>query len=512
MEVLLVNPNREQVPWPVIPVGLCTIASALAHAGHDVELCDLTFSRDPAADVRAALRRRPARVVGLGVRNLDNCNFERPVFFLPEIRDVVVRAIRETAPSARLVVGGAAVNVAPRDVLDYLEADLAVVGDGEEAMTELLDALEHGRAPSSVTGVVERGGARSALPILDTGRVGRGEPKSGRASVKSLENAVRSEAFRWVDVARYARRGTPYPIQTKRGCALKCSYCVYNNIEGHAYRLRRPADIADEIAEALEHGVHSFEFVDSTFNLPLSHARAVCEELARRAMPIVLSTMGLNPAGVTDDLIRAMKRAGFRSLMCTPESASEVTLETLQKGFKREAVIRAARALRAAEMPTWWFFLIGAPRETMDTVAETFAFCEEHVSKRDLVHFSTGIRVYQGTPLAEHCKKTGWFAEDDPLFEPSWYLSPELDLGQLAARLESAARAHPNWMTNAEMVVRPAMFTVMKQAFRAIGWNGPFWLHLPKLIGLATRVGARQRGLARASESLVRIGNAKHHQ
>ena len=67
-------------------------------------------------------------------------------------------------------------------------------------------------------------------------------------------------------------------------------------------------------------------------------------------------------------------------------------------------------------------------------------------------------------------------------------------------------------MTNAEMVVQPAMFTVMKQAFRAIGWNGPFWLHLPKLIGLATRVGARQRGLARASESLLRIGSAKHHQ
>src|SRR4030095_8578175 len=105
------------------------------------------------------------------------------------------------------------------------------------------------------------------------------------------------------------------------------------------------SDVVDEIAEAVtEHGVRAVDFVDSTFNLPLSHSRALLAELASRALPVELSTMGLNPAGVTAELVADMKRAGFRSVMCTPESASEVTLKSLQKGFGKHAVIRAAQA------------------------------------------------------------------------------------------------------------------------------------------------------------------------
>ena len=34
--MLCVNPNREQMPWPVVPVGLSLVATALEAAGHDL--------------------------------------------------------------------------------------------------------------------------------------------------------------------------------------------------------------------------------------------------------------------------------------------------------------------------------------------------------------------------------------------------------------------------------------------------------------------------------------------
>jgi radical SAM superfamily enzyme YgiQ (UPF0313 family) len=504
VDILVINPNREQMPWPVMPVGACVVASALERAGHATRFLDLTFSKHPAKDVARAIAQRTPELVAIGIRNIDNCNFEAPLFYLPEIRDEVVRPIRELAPRSTVLVGGAAVNVAPGDVLDYLGADLALVGDGENACIDLVRALEHGDPPDSVVGVLTRRGPRPALPILDTGRRGRGEPPRGRA-LSSFTRPVWSQAFRWIDSARYAARGTPYPIQTKRGCALKCAYCVYNNIEGHAYRLRDPENIVDELREVAAHGIRHVELVDSTFNLPLHHARAVCEALERAELPLELSTMGLNPAGVSVELVRAMKRAGFTSLMCTPETASEVTLQTLQKGFNKAALVRTARALAAEKMPTYWFFMLGAPGETVASVKETLAFCAEHVPATDMVLFSTGIRVYSGTPLEAHCKQTGWFDADDPLFEPSWYLSPELDLGELYELLVSAAAAHPNWMTNAETVLSPVFAGLMKSAFRAIGWRGPFWLHLPKLFQLSARFGARQKGLRKTAEDLRRI-------
>jgi anaerobic magnesium-protoporphyrin IX monomethyl ester cyclase len=513
VKVLLINPNREQVPWPAIPVGLCTVASATARAGHDVSVLDLAFSKQPGKDTLARVRSEQPDVVGLTIRNIDNCNFELPHFYLPEIRDEVVKAVRSAAPNAKLVIGGAAVNVSPHDVLAFLEADLAVVGEGEDAFPAVLAELGKPRTLERLPGALLRGGGSQApLAVLDTGRKLKGEPLGGRAVVHDLKHSARSEAFRWIDLPRYARAGSPYSVQTKRGCALKCSYCVYNNIEGHAYRLREPREVVDEIEEAvLGHGVRNVDFVDSTFNLPLSHARALCEALAERKLPANYSTMGLNPAAVTPELVGMLKAAGFKNVMCTPESASEVTLRTLHKGFQKHAVIRAAKALREAGMPTYWFFMIGGPEETMDTVRETLAFCEEHIPPSDMVLFSTGIRVYAGTPLERTCKDMGWFAEDDPLFEPSWFLSPALDLNELYSTLVKAAEVHPNWMTNAETVMSPAMAATMKRAFSLLGWKGPFWTHLPRLFGIVGKLGIRKKGLEIHQETVRRIKDVAHH-
>src|SRR6478752_5496048 len=199
MKVLLINPNREQVPWPALPVGLCTVASATARAGHDVSVLDLAFSKQPAKDTLARVRQERPDVVGLTIRNIDNCNFEVPHFYLPEIRDEVVRSVREAAPNAKLVLGGAAVNVSPRDVLGFLEADAAVVGEGEDAFPDLLRAFQERKPYERLNGVLPRGGGSSQpLPVLDTGRKLLGEPLGGRAVVHDLKTSARSEAFRWL--------------------------------------------------------------------------------------------------------------------------------------------------------------------------------------------------------------------------------------------------------------------------------------------------------------------------
>jgi anaerobic magnesium-protoporphyrin IX monomethyl ester cyclase len=197
MKVLLINPNREQVPWPAVPVGLCTVASATARAGHDVSVLDLAFSKQPGKDTLARVRKEQPDVVGVTVRNIDNCNFERPYFYLPEIRDEVVLRIREAAPDAKLVIGGAAVNVSPRDVLGYLEADLAVVGEGEDAFPDVLAALGRKERIDRLPGALPRGGGSAQpLPVLDTGRKLAGEPLAGRAVVRDIKTSARSECKR----------------------------------------------------------------------------------------------------------------------------------------------------------------------------------------------------------------------------------------------------------------------------------------------------------------------------
>jgi hypothetical protein len=309
---------------------------------------------------------------------------------------------------------------------------------------------------------------------------------------------VASDAYRLLDVEAYRACGTPYPVQSKRGCSLRCSYCVYNKLEGRHYRLRDPVDVVDEIERAAAAGVREVEFVDSTFNIPEEHALMLCAELERRRPNVALSTMGLNPIGVNERMAESMARAGFTNVMCSVESASDAILLSLGKGYTRRDVERTVKVVKNTNMAAYWFFLLGAPGETLDTVKETLNFCAAHIPAHHVVQLSTGIRVLPGTPLERMCRDSGRISADDSLLKPYFYVSPTLDLDALGGLFADHAQAHPNWMLAGETTLSPTRVALLKAAFGLLGWRGPFWQHVPRLLRLAARAGARKRGVEQA--------------
>ena len=57
------------------------------------------------------------------------------------------------------------------------------------------------------------------------------------------------------------------------------------------YRLREPIDIADECEQWIKQAEpRGFDFVDSVFNSPQSHAIGICEELIKRKINRVSNT------------------------------------------------------------------------------------------------------------------------------------------------------------------------------------------------------------------------------
>lgn len=485
------------------------VACATEAAGHEVSFLDLAFARSPAKQtLREAAAQKPD-VIGISIRNMDNCNFDAPRFYLDEVRDEIVRSARQACPTAKIVIGGAAVNLAPWDILQHVEADYALAGEGETALPAFLKGLKEGADLRRVPGVLDKDGPRPRPDLARAyggDRVFNGEPPAGRAIVPDFEVRGKSDLWRWIDWPTYVANGAPYPIQTKRGCALRCVYCAYNNIEGRSYRLRDPRLVADEIeAVVREHGVRSIDFVDSTFNIPAPHAIRLCEQLAARRLPddLQLSTMGINPAVMTPELLDSMRRAGFANLMCTPESASDVTLKSLRKGFTREQVIHAAEQLRKANMKTLWFFMFGAPGETVDTVKESLDFCERYLPPTDVALFTAGIRVYPGTPLEKQCKDEGWFAKDDPLLRPSWYVAPTITVADMYRLLIEGAIDHPNWMTAAEGILNPGMVSFVERGYRLFGGQGPLWARMPDLFRFMSKLGVRKKILLRMNDLLV---------
>src|SRR3954469_10560898 len=326
--VLLVSTNRERQPYPVVPNGLACVGSAADAAVHKVRFLDLCFARDPVAAARDVARSFKPDIVGVSVRNIDNSDAIALRHYTPEARDIL-HALRQAAPSAKVIAGGAAFGVAPEALFRDLGVDYAVAGDGERASVALVNALWSGTPIEASPGLVrDRDGTVAFTPP--------GED----ADLDSLPGPA---LHRWIDLARYQRHGATIPIQTKRGCVYKCVYCTYRNVEGWGYRTRDPELVTDEIQELKKKaGVRHFDFVDSTFNSPPGHAIQVCEAIARRRLPLHLETMNFTPATAGEPLLEAMRRAGFATLGITAESASDPVLRRLEKGFDAAKVRETA--------------------------------------------------------------------------------------------------------------------------------------------------------------------------
>ena len=471
--VLLVSTNRERAPQPVVPNGIACVASALDAAGHDVRVLDLCFASDPDRSVTEAVRGFSPDVIGVSVRNLDNSDALALRHYTPDAAGLL-KTIRAVAPQATVIAGGAAFGVAPQSLFRELGVDYAVAGDGERASVALIDELSAGRVPGAIPGIVRGadGGSVFTPPGEDA----------------DLDSLPRANMHRWLDLRAYERHGATVPIQTKRGCVYKCVYCTYRNVEGWGYRLRDPRGVADEIAELNHEGVRHFDFVDSTFNSPPGHAIQVCEAIVERKLRVHLDTTNFTPAAVSDELLAAMRRAGFRWLGITAESASDPVLARLEKGFDAAKAHAAAERIEAAGIGTLWIFLLGGPGETPETVEETLRFAAWRLGRGDAVYLTVGLRIYPDTTLHRIALDEGVVAPADPLLAPRFYFSPALDFVTTVERLRRFAADHPRFMFSADS--RSAILPKLTRLASIVGMPRPHWRHMGVFQRLA-------RGVAR---------------
>jgi radical SAM superfamily enzyme YgiQ (UPF0313 family) len=298
-------------------------------------------------------------------------------------------------------------------------------------------ALSAGRAVPSVAGVVRAEGDRIVF--------------SPPADEDDLDSLPKPQLHRWIDLAQYERHGATTPIQSKRGCVYKCVYCTYRNVEGWGYRLRSAELVADEIAELKRDGrVSHFDFVDSTFNSPPGHALEVCEAIIRRKLRVHLDTTNFTPATASEELLHAMRCAGFKALGITAESASDRVLERLGKGFTLSRLHETAERVERAGIRTLWIFLVGGPGETMESLEETLSFARSRLARGDAAYMTVGLRIYPGTTLHRIAIQEGVVSSDDALLSPAFYFSPELDQDTAVARLKTFAIDQPRFMFSAD--------------------------------------------------------------
>ncbi len=433
MRVLLINSNLKGDILAAPPIGLCYVATATEADGHEVRVLDLCFAgKNVYSELKGVVECFDPQVIGISVRNIDNTNMFHSVSYLPDVVELTSHIRKLTG--VPVVIGGSGASLMPENVLHSVRADYIVVSDGEESFCDLLKCLEVGVSPGNVPGVGFFGNGVFHLTPPRLSNFKSSSPDIGR----------------WIEMTPYQNIGSSYNIQTKRGCRQRCIYCTYNqSLEGNRVRLRPPVEVVDELEEVyFKYNPKTFEFVDSVFNDPLDHSKAILEEIIRRPWKADFTAMGVHPRGLDDEYLQLMWRAGFRSFMITPESVSDVMLKNYRKGFVKDDVIKAAEAINKTRFAAWWFFMIGGPGETNQTLQESLDFVQQNLKKNGrpvthVAHFFFGVRIYPNTRLWEISVKEKFIDEYTDPTRPVWYVSDRLDLDEAVKQIFGAAAGCP---------------------------------------------------------------------
>ena len=156
-------------------------------------------------------------------------------------------------------------------------------------------------------------------------------------------------------------------------------------------------------------GIDWLHLCDSEFNMPSSHAEAVCQEIISRKLGGQVHWYAyLAPQPFSPNLAALMKEAGLWMISFGLESGNNDILKGMCKNVSVEQSRTAVSMAHQSGIKTSGHFILGLPGETEKTMRQSLALALE--LPLDIAQFYAAA-PFPGTGLYEEALKRGWLSE-----------------------------------------------------------------------------------------------------
>ena len=295
--------------------------------------------------------------------------------------------------------GGVHPTIATDEVAETRGIDFAVVGEAEDTLLELCEALSCGADPSGIAGL---------WASRPDGSVARNPARPLATDLDSLPFPDRSIFDPALFCADQHPRGT---LMASRGCPFNCTYCsnhaqksVYPNPEKYV-RYRSPGNVIAEIEQMLasDGAIEYIRFDDDILTTDrkwFAELSALYRE--RVHMPFICNS---RVNFMSEELAGALAEMGCEVVCMGIESGNaRFREEVLNRHMSDAQITRAFAACRDAGMKTVSTNMFGLPLEDTSMVLDTIKMngrCHP-----DTIQVSTFI-PYPGTELFKLCDERG---------------------------------------------------------------------------------------------------------
>lgn len=423
------------------PIGLSTLIAILKHRGHTVDLFDSTFLdigreyHQEAGEAtlqfkkidweRYGIRREKANLAQK-LRDKIDCfrpqliaasvmsdMFPLTIELLNEIRDLKIPT----------VVGGVHVTVDPDSVIAEEAVDYICVGEGDEALPELVEKLENGHDIYDIKNIwFKQDGRIIKNPVREPIRL---------HDLPFLDWDLFDERYSYKPYLGKVYRGGD--VMLTRGCPYKCTFCV-NPLYHEIYPRHVRSMSVDRFITEMQYlkgkyGLNFIKIFDESF---LAKPIGYLEELATKyaAQVNIPFTCMANANTVTQEKARLLRRMNCVSVSLGVESGNyQYRKQILKKDVKDSEIIRAVKLLHENGIRVVSFNMIGLPFETKEMIFETIHLNRK--AKFDLADVGFFF-PYKGTHLRKVCIESGIL--DERKVEKATYslTSPVIDSPQIS--------------------------------------------------------------------------------
>jgi radical SAM superfamily enzyme YgiQ (UPF0313 family) len=332
-------------------LGLGMVAASVVQSGRKVSIIDMRLPHRGISDVFAEIKSRKPVIIGI-------TSFTNEVIAAGKMAEIIKNEIQ----SSFIVLGGPHSTVYPEGTLkEFPSIDAVVMGEGEETIVELLDAIENNKSFEDIKGIAFRKNGKTTV----------NEERKRAVDINNLP----PPAWELFEINYYTG---PFMISASRGCPYPCYFCTPNYLG--RVRVRDPLKVVDEIQRNVEQfGASRFQFADATLSLLEEKTSIMCDEIIKRGLNSRITWECETRADKIDEkLLRKMKEAGCRCIALGVETGSERILkEVIKKGETKEDIRRAVSLIKDSGIRVRCFFLLGHCSETIETIKETIDFALE---------------------------------------------------------------------------------------------------------------------------------------
>ncbi len=310
--------------------------------------------------------------------------------------------------SPKIVLGGPDITYNIENYLT-LPIDFLVIGEGEETMLELYNAIINNKCIDSIQGVAY---LKNNQIIKTPSRI-----KIKDISELPMPNRAAIPVEKYLNLWKDNHGKSSMTVSTQRGCPYTCKWCS-TAVYGQSYR-RRPATLVAEELKFLKdtYSPDTIWFVDDVFTVSHKWIKSFHKEVLKQNAVIPFECI-TRAERLNDEVLQLLKEVGCYRIWIGAESGSQKIIDAMDRRVDVNVVKTAIQKTNALGIESGTFIMLGYPGENEDDINETINYLKE----ASPTHFTITVAYpIKGTSLYNDVK--------EKIFkQPDWNISTDRDI------------------------------------------------------------------------------------